>query len=306
MKLLLKNLLLCAALIGGTVACRGKVPEQAPKTIEPQTQTTLAPTAPPQQVDTLVVHSAKMGRDIKNLVVLPEQYFTNGDERFNVVYLLHGYDGDFTNWNNHCKSPTLSQLATRFNIIIVCPDGQDAWYIDSPINPKSQFATYMTRELLAAVDSTFRTNANAKGRAITGLSMGGHGALYLAFSHPELFGSCGSMSGHVNLTYYEKFRKSWKLPTVLGAYNEATWRKYTARNLVSTLKPGQLNIIFDDGFNDIFYDANVELHQALLKAGIDHKWTARPGKHSWSYWIASLPEHLTFFDQAFNPSHVPQ
>ena len=71
------------------------------------------------QVDTLLVFSDKMGREIKNSVILPEQYFTDGS-RFPVVYLLHGYGGCYKDWLRVKSLPT---LASELGMIIVCPDG---------------------------------------------------------------------------------------------------------------------------------------------------------------------------------------
>ncbi|MBP5562125.1 MAG: esterase family protein [Muribaculaceae bacterium] len=246
------------------------------------------------QVDTLLVFSDKMGREIKNSVILPEQYFTDGS-RFPVVYLLHGYGGCYKDWLRVKSLPT---LASELGMIIVCPDGQDSWYFDSPIDSTMQFETYITTELRQKVDSTYRTRTDRHGRAITGLSMGGHGALWLAFRHPDLYGACGSMSGGVDFTGWPR---SWRLPDRLGPYeaNPELWRSHTVISLVPTLKPGQLQIIIDDGDADFFYDVNMALHESLVAHGIAHKFDILPGAHSWDYWTRSVVFHLKFFNKCF-------
>jgi len=246
------------------------------------------------QADTVTVHSDKMNRDIKNVVIVPQQYFTQPERRFPVLYLLHGAYGSYDNWSHKAN---LDSLSTHYEVIIVCPDGQDSWYWDSPIDPTMQFETYVSHELLGYVDQHYRTIADAPHRAITGLSMGGHGALWLAFRHPDLYGSCGSMSGGVDITH---FPDKWKMDKRIGPYatNKERWAEYTVINLVPTLKPG-LNIIIDDGTGDIFYKENLALHEALLSRGIDHDFTIRPGKHTWTYWVNSLDYHLLFFSKAF-------
>lgn len=247
------------------------------------------------QSDTVEVKSAKMGRNIKNVVVLPEQYFVGDqDRRYPVLYLLHGATGCYSDWS---KKTNLDALATKHSMIIVCPDGQDSWYFDSPIDPKMQFETYVAKELVAYIDEHYRTIADAKMRAITGLSMGGHGGLWLGWRHPDVFGSCGSMSGGVDIT---KFPDRWKLDKRLGKYetHKQRWAQHAVINLVPTLKPGQ-NIIIDDGYDDFFYQVNVDLHKALLAKKIPHDFIIRPGKHSWGYWINSLDYQLVFFEKAF-------
>ena len=247
------------------------------------------------QTDTVKVMSQKMNREIKAVVVLPHQYFDNPTDSFPSVYVLHGASGDYSNWP---KKKNLEQVATQYGVVMICPDGQDSWYFDSPIDPKMQFETFISRELVAYVDSHYRTFRSAKMRAITGLSMGGHGALWNAFRHPDVWGSCGSMSGGVDIT---KFTDSWHIKARLGNYedNPERWHQHAVINLVPSIQPGQ-NIIIDDGADDFFYQVNCNLHEALLKAKIPHDFTIRPGAHSWKYWINALDYHMLFFSKAFS------
>lgn len=248
-------------------------------------------------VDTIEVLSNKMGRTIKNTVVLPAQY-SQKEYRymaFPVIYLLHGAWGSYRDWP---KKADLRSLATQYSIIFVCPDGQDSWYFDSPIDSTFQFETYITQELRQYVETKYRTLNHPKYRAITGLSMGGHGALWLGWRHPDIYGSCGSMSGGVDIY---NFPNKWKINERLGEYdsNKEVWREHSVMNLVSTLVPGQ-NIIIDDGNKDIFINENNALHNALDKQGIPHDYIVRPGAHNWSYWVNSLDYQVLFFHKAFN------
>lgn len=270
---------------------------------------TLSPVTPDQpsatqlQADTVEVMSEAMGRSIKNVVIVPMEYIYFNDAqatRYPVLYLLHGAYGCYCDWS---KKTDLNLLANEFGVIIVCPDGQDSWYFDSPIDPTMQFETYVSKELVEYIDSHYRTHANRYMRAITGLSMGGHGALFLAWRHPDVFWSCGSMSGNMDIT---QFPDSWHIKDRLGeqAANPQRWRDHAVCNQVdrlknSTLTPAQ-NIIIDDGLNDIFIKNNIALHEQLVAAGIDHDFTVRPGRHSWDYWVNSLDYHMVFFKKAFD------
>ena len=254
--------------------------------------------------DTIEVMSQAMGRTIKNVVTLPDTYFAIDEDteniRYPVIYLLHGAYGCYSDWS---KKADLHRLANRYGVIIVCPDGQDSWYFDSPIDPTMQFETYVSKELVKYIDSHYPTFDNRYMRAITGLSMGGHGALFLAFRHPDVFWSCGSMSGNMDISPYPD---KWHIKDRLGeqAKNPQRWRDHSVCNLVEQvkncpLKPAQ-NIIIDDGLNDIFINNNIALHEQLVEAGIDHDFTVRPGRHSWDYWVNSLDYHMMFFDKAFD------
>ena len=249
------------------------------------------------QADTIEVMSQAMGRNIKNVVIKPDGY--DADRRYPVLYLLHGAYGCYNDWS---RKANLDSLVNVYDVIIVCPDGQDSWYFDSPIDQTMQFETYVSKELVEYIDSHYRTHANRYMRAITGLSMGGHGALFLAFRHPDVFWSCGSMSGNMDITQYPD---SWHIKDRLGPRddNQQRWRDHAVCNLVNQVKncplqPAQ-NIIIDDGLNDIFIKNNIALHDQLVEAGIDHDFTVRPGRHSWDYWVNSLDYHMMFFAKAF-------
>ena len=259
------------------------------------------PSEPPVQGDTIEVMSHAMGRSIKNTVIVPSQYFDNDlqDMRYPVLYLLHGAQGCYNDWS---RKANLDSLSNVYSMIIVCPDGQDSWYFDSPVDPRMQFETYVSKELVEYIDRHYRTYNSRYMRAITGLSMGGHGSLFLAWRHPDVFWSCGSMSGNMDIT---QFPGSWHIKDRLGEYkgNEQRWREHAVCNLVDQLKncplkPAQ-NIIFDDGLKDIFIKNNIELHDKLVEKGIDHDFTLRPGRHSWDYWVNSLDYHMMFFFKAF-------
>lgn len=247
------------------------------------------------QIDTLMVYSQVMGKSIPNLVITPQGYQAEGT-KLPVLYLLHGAGGYFSNWM--FRVPEIEQYASDYNIIIVCPDGnKTSWYLDSPIDPKSQYETFICEELVRAVDDNYATIANKKGRAITGLSMGGHGAFYLAFRHQELWGAAGSMSGGVDI---RPFASSWNIDEILGSYAEhkSNWDENTVMNLTHLLN-GDLKLIFDCGSGDFFAEVNQALHEKLVSAEIPHEYSVRPGAHNWDYWSTSIKHHLLFFKHFF-------
>ena len=256
---------------------------------------------PPAQGDTIAIMSQAMGRDIKNVVIVPSQYFDKDlqEQRYPVLYLLHGAYGCYSDWS---RKANLDSLANEYGFIIVCPDGQDSWYFDSPIDPTMQFETYVSKELVEHIDSHYRTHANRCMRAITGLSMGGHGALFLAFRHPDVFWSCGSMSGNMDIT---QFPDKWHIKDRLGEYenNKQRWREHAVCNLVDQVKASPLQpaqkIVIDEGLKDIFYKNNIAMHEQLVEKGIDHDFFVRPGAHTWTYWVNALDYHMLFFSKAF-------
>ncbi|WP_282123129.1 alpha/beta hydrolase [Algibacter mikhailovii] len=252
------------------------------------------------KVDTLLVYSKSMNKEIKNVVITPDTYGAT-EKSYAVVYLLHGAGGNYKDWLK--KVPKIKAYADDFNVIIVCPDGgKTSWYFDSPIDTTMQYETYVSKELIEAIDKSYTTKANKTHRAISGLSMGGHGAFYIAFKHSDVFGVAGSMSGGVDI---RPFPLRWEIEKRLGSYaaNPKYWEEHTVINLVHLLNGKNLKFIFDCGIDDFFYDANVRLHQKLLERNIPHDYIERPGGHTNHYWKNSTKYHMVFFNEYFNNSN---
>lgn len=247
------------------------------------------------RVDTVTVNTTNLETPMTVLVVVPEN--AQPGDRFPVVYALHGAYGTYKDWLGH--QPRIKDMADLYGMIIVHPDGRDTWYMDSPVNPKIKMESFFIQDLIPYIDAHYPTIPNPKKRAITGLSMGGHGALNLAFKHPDVFGNAGSMSGGVDI---RPFPNNWGLPNLLGPADQypENWEAASAITHVKDIKPGQLNIYFDCGVDDFFAQVNENLHRALLDAKIPHDYVSRPGGHTWEYWNNSLLHHLLYFNEAFN------
>jgi len=247
-------------------------------------------------VDTIQVYSKSMQKNIKAVIVTPDNYAVAKD--LPVVYLLHGYSGNHLDWINKAKG--FEKAADQFNMIIVCPDGGfGSWYWNSPVDPKSQYETFVSDELVKEIDSKYKTIKDRSGRAITGLSMGGHGALYLAIKHQDVFGAAGSMSGGVDI---RPFPNNWDIAKLLGTYADQPerWEKNTVVNMLNLLTPNSLAIIIDCGTDDFFYKVNENLHQQLLYRNIPHDYISRPGAHTWPYWTNAVKFQMLFMRNYFD------
>lgn len=249
-----------------------------------------------QRVDTLAVWSGAMNREVPALVIVPDGY--DGTRSYPVLYLLHGYGGHERTWIT--VRPDLPQLASEMGMLVVCPDGNNSWYYDSPVDPAVRYETFMSRELPAYIDSAYVTVASPEGRAVTGLSMGGHGGMWLGIRHPEVFGAFGATSGGVDI---RPFPRNWNLPKLLGQpyENPSNWEEYTVINQLGRLKPGAA-IIFDCGTEDFFIDVNRRLHSEMLYRKIPHEYIERPGAHNGDYWSVSIVPQMLFFDRFFQQS----
>ncbi|GAB3890364.1 alpha/beta hydrolase family protein [Spirosoma agri] len=248
------------------------------------------------KIDTVETYSASMKKSIKAVVMTPDGYST--DKELPVLYLLHGYGGNYSDWVK--KVPAIRTAADQHQMIIVCPDGNiGSWYFDSPADPTFRYETYVADELVTWIDSHYKTVKNRSGRAITGLSMGGHGALYLAFRHQSVFGAAGSMSGGVDI---RPFPNNWDMAKRLGTYAQFSerWEQNTVINLLHLLTPGALSLIIDCGTEDFFFRVNNNLHEKLLERNVAHDYITRPGGHNWTYWTNAVTYQMLFMRQYFD------
>ena len=244
----------------------------------------------PALVDTITVSGSYIDRPMKVTVAVPEGYGSD-TTRYPVIYLLNGHGGDYRNWP---RLVPVDSIATRYGAVVVCPSGFNSWYWDSPVKEGLQMESFFIKELVPAIDSMYRTLPQAQSRAITGFSMGGHGALWLAIRHSDVFAHAGASSGGVDI---RPFPKSWGMHGLLGkqSENRERWDRHTVINLVDSLKPGQINIIFDCGTEDFFYKVNCSLDSALNARRIPHIYLTSPGQHNGQYWERAIYPQLDFF-----------
>ncbi len=256
------------------------------------------------KVDTISVYSPSMKKSLKAAITIPSSY-QKGQSRYPVVYLLHGGSGAFSDWHQKVTEKGLvNRMAEEHDLIIVTPGvGPASYYYDSPLLDSVRYETYMTQELIPFIDANYRTLAQKEARAITGLSMGGHGAITLAAKHPTLFGAAGSMSGVMNIDTdlwkdgedFRNLRKKGQIE-MLGEinYQAPQFNPYTAVGLVDQLGNQEIALIIDCGVADFLIETNRQMHSLLLQKNIPHEYIERPGAHTWPYWTEALPVQFSF------------
>jgi S-formylglutathione hydrolase FrmB len=256
-----------------------------------------------QQVDTVYIPSKAMHKTIPCVVIKPNKNAFKKSNRLPVVYLLHGYSGNYSNWIK--LVPRLTQLANVYQMYIVCPDGgYSSWYFDSPLDSTFKYNTHVSQEVVKYIDKHYYTAPFSNSRAITGLSMGGHGAFYLAWQHPNIFGAVGSMSGGVNLldskNRFDIIKRIGDTSTFATEWQNRSAINFTLQPPVDT--PA---IIFDCGTEDFFYESNKKMHHLLTQAGIKHTYIERSGAHNWTYWAEAVEYQMLFFSRYFAKTKKP-
>lgn len=252
------------------------------------------PPRPPIVRDCKILSKALGGKKMPVKVLLPATY--NPAKRLPVIYALHGAGGDERTWP---AFPALRDAVSKYKVIVVASTaGSYSWYLDSPEKKNARAATYFARDLVPFIDGRFATISSRKARGIMGMSMGGHGAMYLAATYPDVFGSASSMSGIMDLTRHPG---SWHLAKVLGPYSRhrERWRKHSAVWLVEALKRGGVKSAVDCGREDFAFPENEAFHKAAHKAGLQVDYRVSPGRHDAVYWNRTVARHIAFHAAAF-------
>jgi len=234
-------------------------------------------------------------------VYTPPDYDDPGSasRRYPSIYLLHGWPGSEGNWPGMGRATvTADSLIASGRIppvVLVFPNGDGSGllgrslYMDA-YDGSSNMEQFVTRRLVAWVDSTFRTQATPERRAVVGLSDGGTAAINLVLLHPDVFGACGSHSADLRL------RKGFGMGGVLGPEPGATrmLESHSPLDYGPELLPlaGHPVIYFDCGAADESAGENREFDELLSRLGVTHDYHEFPGTHDWKYWRAHLPGAL--------------
>lgn len=163
-------------------------------------------------------------------IYLPPSY-PEGNKRYPVVYALHGYLEDES--GEASAGFLLDQMirgGKAPEMIFVFPDISAAfkgsWFLDSPAI--GNYETYITHELVEFIDANFRTIPQRDSRGVTGCSMGGDGALYLGFRHPDVFGVVAGMTGIYDYEHDKLWQEALGLfsgtPSDFAEFRKLPWQ----------------------------------------------------------------------------------
>jgi putative tributyrin esterase len=246
------------------------------------------------------VWSRALQHSVRTLVYLPPAYRPGGP-RLPTLYLLHGTPGTPDGLFALGVGERLDSLIDRGGapeMIVVAPSGgrrpaSDTEWDDSVADEGARWGTFVTRDLVAAIDTDYPTKRGRGSRAIAGISMGGYGAINLAFGHAGTFGIAASWSGYfVSNT-----------PDVDGPEGSATWRArsplLSVAHLAPTLRRQPIATSFYSGRADRFFGENVSFHETLTRLGIPHRFRAVAGGHDSSVWRAQMTAELAWIGHEF-------
>ncbi len=216
-----------------------------------------------------------------------------------MLYLLHGLSGHYSDWATRTN---VADYAAQYRLIVVMPEGNDSWYVDSGGVPSDKYETYILKELIPDVDKRFRTIQARYGRAVAGLSMGGYGAIKYGLKYPSTFVFAASMSGAFGVTRYTQHEmggSNWEpFLRIFGPVGSETRKANDLFELTRNLTAARIAALpyfyFDCGTEDAdqHVNPNRELSQLFLEKKIPHEYRELPGNHSWAYWDQQVQEVL--------------
>jgi enterochelin esterase-like enzyme len=279
--------LLVVALLAAALGACNASPERDADDVDPAAE---AAPLPADSVLDVAFYSPALDRDLAYLVWQPPGYGADPDRRYPVLYLLHGIGGDNREWLGYGVDTAATCLLAAGRIqpfLIVLPQGDEAYWLNHADGPR--WGDAVADDLVAHVDGTYRTIPDRASRAVGGLSMGGHGALQLAFNHPDVFGVAGAHS--------PTLRPRGEAPYYFA--DAATFAKVDP--LAHARRDADLNTIrlwLDAGDADPWLPRIELLHDTLDRRAIPHAWQVWAGEHASEYWTSHVVDYLAFYSQA--------
>ena len=268
-----------------------------------------APAFATARAECAAVKSALLKREVKYCALLPASYDAEKQRRYPILYHLHGlFDTEQSfiqsgGWNLIEEMQAKGELA---EFITITPAAGSSFYVDAKNTP-IKYEQFFIREFIPAVEKKYRVKPGRQFRGIGGISMGGYGALHLAFKYPQLFGSASAHSAAIFLKLPANVRavmggRMDVLTPVFGDTND--FYEKNSPNTLARLNAAALRkmkIYFDCGTEDGygFFAGTRALDEQLTKLKIPHEAHLYPGAHDWQYFSEHLPASLTFHSRTF-------
>jgi S-formylglutathione hydrolase FrmB len=252
-----------------------------------------------------------LAHPVNYCVILPPSYDADKTRRFPILYFFHGL-GDNEQLFIHAGGFNLVQdLWERGQIgefLIATPNADATFYINSR-DAKVRYEDFLVQEFLPGIETRYRTRPGRANRGVAGVSMGGYGALHLAFRFPQLFSAVSAHSPAIiaKLPAFTAPTSGGSVRSrVLGATfgsppDPSFWDRNSPLTLARSANLASLNIYFDCGDQDDFgFESGATALDKLLDSRhIPHEAHIYPGRHDWQYFAEHLPASLEFHSRFF-------
>ncbi|NMM84476.1 esterase [Rhodococcus sp. SRB_17] len=233
-------------------------------------------------------------------VYLPPAYFTDPRPLLPVLVLMAGQPGSPQDWLQGGKlTATMDSFAHEhagLAPIVVLADATGTQFAN-PLctdSPAGNVATYLAKDLPAAVTAAFQVDTNPKAWAIGGLSYGGTCSLQMATNFPDVYPTFLDLSGQLEPSLGDRART---VDQIFGG-NEAAFKKVNPIDILAGRKfPNSGGIVVVGSDDKDFKPGQQKVYDAAKAAGMDVKYLELPGGHSFVVWSAALQKELTWLSQ---------
>lgn len=277
------------------------------------------PSVAQSRIDCSALNSRILKRPVRYCVYLPAGYDssarTHPAKRYPMLYFLHGLGDNEQILFNSGGWTLLDDLRRQHKMgdfLIVAPDGRRSFYINSA-DGTVLYSDFFLRELLPHIEGKYRIVPGRAGRAISGISMGGYGALRFAFAHPEHFSAVSAQSAALITESPQQLDTAEQAGAPLGAVLSAVfgnpinvphWNANSpfllARQNSAVLR--KMAIYFNCGHDDNygFEKGAALLDEQLRQQRVNHEYRPYPGDHSLNYFLSHFGEVMEFHSRAFH------
>jgi S-formylglutathione hydrolase FrmB len=277
-----------------------------------------APALAQSRIDCSAMNSRVLKQAVRYCVYLPSGYDASAKQSpprtYPVLYFLHGLGDNEQTLFNSGGWTLLDDLRNQHKMgdfLIVAPDARRSFYINSA-DGKVRYSDFFLGEFIPYIEGKYHVPKGRAGRAISGVSMGGYGALRFAFAHPELFSAVSAQSAALITETPQELdagmRSGTSLSGVLGAVfgdpvNVSHWNENSVFVLAKEHAPAlrKQEIYFNCGRDDNygFEKGAAALDAELTRNKVSHEYRAYPGDHSLSYFLSHFAEVMEFHSRAF-------
>jgi S-formylglutathione hydrolase FrmB len=269
------------------------------------------------RIDCSALPSRILKRSVRYCVFLPSGYDASAAGvrgRYPVLYFLHGLGDNEQTLFNSGGWTLVDDLRAQHKLadfLIVAPEGRRSFYVNSA-DGSVRYSDFFLEEFMPQIESKYRVRAGRSGRAVSGVSMGGYGALRVAFAHPELFTAVSAQSAALITESPEQLAAASEtgvpvLSVLVPVFGKPIDRQHWNANSPFVLARKNavglrtLHIYFNCGQSDDygFEKGAAALDDELRKEHIPHEYHPYPGDHSLQYFLTHFAEVMEFHSQAF-------